>query len=157
MSTSDGGELPKLRPKPQERGNVGPGKRYADKADFDADVEAWKQEREAHRVLMKERKAALDQLRDRSGRQRDGEHETDSDRRVRQRQESAGALQEHADVEAARRQERRRKKQEAWVHDVGAFAAVFDGWAPRHWIHDTPMSIAEAAAKGMCGRSIGWG
>jgi hypothetical protein len=57
-------------------------------------VEAWKQEREAHRVLMKERKAARDQLRDRSGRQRDGEHETDSERRVRQRQECAGALQE---------------------------------------------------------------
>ena len=26
---------------------------------------------------------------------------------------------------------------------------MFDGWAPRHWIHDTPMSIADAAAKGM--------
>ena len=98
---------------------------------------------------MAERRRALDQLRDRSGRQRDGEAETDSQRRVRQRHEDEGGVQQHADVEAARRQARRRKKQEAWVRDVGAFAAVFEGWAPRHWTHDTPMSITEAAAKGM--------
>ena len=98
---------------------------------------------------MAERRRALDQLRDRSGRQRDGEAETDSQRRVRERHEDEGGVQQHADVEAARRQARRRKKQEAWVRDVGAFAAVFEGWAPRHWTHDTPMSITEAAAKGM--------
>lgn len=141
-------EPPKLRPKPQARGSIGAGKLYADKAAFDADVEAWEQERGQRKVLMAERRRALDRMRDRSGRQRDGEAETDSQRRVRQRHEDDGGVQ-HADVEAARRQARRRKKQEAWVREVGAFAAVFDGWAPRHWIHDTPMSIADAAAKGM--------
>jgi hypothetical protein len=142
-------EPPKLRPKPQARGSIGAGKRYADKAAFDADVEAWEHEREEHKALMAERKRALDRQRDRSGRKRDSEAETDCQRRVRQRHEADGALQQHADVEMARRQARRRKKQEAWAHDVGAFAAVFDGWAPCHWVHGTPMSIAEAAAKGM--------
>ena len=139
----------KLRPKPQARGSIGAGRWYSDKAAFDADVEAWEQEREEHKALMAERRRALDRMRDRSGRQRDGEAETDSQRRLRQRHVDEAGMQQHADAEAARRQARRRKKQEAWVRDVGAFAAVFDGWAPRHWDHDTPMSIADAAAKGM--------
>ena len=85
-------EPPKLRPKPQARGSIGAGKHYADKAAFEADIEALKQEREEHQARMAERRRALDQLRDRSGRQRDGEAETDSQRRVRERHEDEGGV-----------------------------------------------------------------
>jgi hypothetical protein len=144
---------PKLRGKPQQRGNIGAGKLYADEAAFLADVEAWKLERAERVALVKERERMQERLRernrDRSGRQRDAEHETDGERRVRQRRESAAQSAAHVDDEAARRQARRQKQQEAWVHDVGAFAAMFDGFLPRHWIHDTPMSISDAVAKGL--------
>lgn len=92
-------EPPKLRPKPQAKGNVGAGKQYADKQAFNADVEAWEQERKKHKVLMAERKKALDKIRDRSGRRRDGKDETDNERRVRQRAESSKQLASHADRE----------------------------------------------------------
>jgi hypothetical protein len=75
-------EPPKLRPKPQEQGNIGNGKLYADKAAFTADVEKWKQEPDSRKQLTKEREKALDKLRDRSERQRDP---SDSARRVKQR------------------------------------------------------------------------
>lgn len=108
-------EPPKLRPKPQAKGNVGAGKRYADKQAFDADIEAWEQERKDHKVLMAERKKARDKSRDRSGRQRDGEHETDSDRRVRQRAKSSEQLASHAERE---RQARRDQKLLFWQQEL---------------------------------------
>ena len=77
---------PKLRPKPQARGNIGAGKRYVDEADFRWDLRTWEIEREDRLQLVKQRERAQDQQRDRCKRQRDGEAETDSARRVRQRQ-----------------------------------------------------------------------
>lgn len=155
-------EPPKLRPKPQKRGNVGAGRRYADVAEFDADVAAWEQEREERRALMKERERALDRLRDRSGRQRDGEGETDGERRVRQRHETAGADERHAEQEAARRKAKRKEKQQAWAHDVAVFAGVFDGFAPQ--FQGRPISFADAHHRGIlprhplayCGFRKGW-
>ena len=88
--------LPKLRHKPQRKGNVGPGKIYGDLAAFEADLAAFEVERGVHKARMADRKKALDAKRDRSGRQRDGENETDSERRVRQRQEDATAVAAHA-------------------------------------------------------------
>ena len=66
-------EPPKLRSTPQRRGNIGPGKLYADEAAFVADLQAHEQERKERKALMKERERALDKLRDRSKRQRDGD------------------------------------------------------------------------------------
>ena len=118
MASASGDGVPPepftLRSKPQKRGNVGVGKRYSTAAEFDADVEVWERERDERRALMNERERALDRLRDRSGRQRDGEGETDGERRVRQRQETAGAAGQHAQREAARRKAKRKAKQEAW-------------------------------------------
>ena len=124
-------EPPALRPKPQRRSNVGTGKLYADEAAFVADVAAWELEREQRKQRMAERKAALDRLRDRSGRQRDGEDETDCERRVRVRRESPAAAAQHAQQQAARRGTSRLEQQQAWVHDVGVFAAVFRSAEPR--------------------------
>ena len=75
-------EPPTLRLKPQARGNIGAGKQYADRVAFDADVQAWEEERKDHKALMAERKKAKDRQRDRSERQR---NEDDSTRRVAQR------------------------------------------------------------------------
>ena len=55
-------EPPTLRLKPQARGNIGTGRLYADRLAFDADVEAWEQERKVHQKLMAERKATLDNV-----------------------------------------------------------------------------------------------
>jgi hypothetical protein len=83
---------PKLRRKPQAKGNVGEGKLYADKAEFDADVELWEQEQQVRQEQVKERERAQGQLRergrekrDRSSRQRQS---NDSARRVQQRREA---------------------------------------------------------------------
>ena len=75
-------EPPTLRLKPQARGNIGVGKQYADKVAFDADVQAWEEERKEHKALMAERKKVKDRQRDRSERQRG---DKDSARRVAQR------------------------------------------------------------------------
>ena len=72
---------PKLRKKPQRRGNIGVDKTYADEVAFKAAVEVWEQE---HKKRMKEWDREQDKLRDRSGRQRDGV-ETDGARRVRRK------------------------------------------------------------------------
>ena len=89
------GRPPKLT-KPQ-RGrrdcNIGTGRQYADEAAFQAALEGYNAEKIARDSLMKERErlqkqqrnARRDPGRDRSGRQRDGPDETDSERRVRQR------------------------------------------------------------------------
>lgn len=122
---------PKLRPKPQRKGNVGAGKLYADEAAFAADVATWEREWEERKVLVKERERWQDRQRDRSGRKRDGEHETDSERRVRQRQESQVAIQAHADHQAAQRRSSRLERQQAWAQDVAAFAAIFESDEPR--------------------------
>ena len=66
-------EPPTLRLKPQARGNIGAGKQYADRVAFDADVQAWEEERKDHKALMAERKKAKDRQRDRSERQRNDE------------------------------------------------------------------------------------
>ena len=147
-SSTDGARAdpPKLRHKPQKR-EIGAGKRYADQTEFDADVDEWELERVAHRARMKERERELDKLRDRSGRQRDGEGETDGERRVRLRQETAGAAEDHAEREAARRVAKRLAKQRARAHDVAAFAAVFDGFAPR--FKGNRLSFAEAQRIGI--------
>ena len=151
MASASGDGVPPepftLRSKPQKRGNVGVGKRYSTAAEFDADVEVWERERDERRALMNERERALDRLRDRSGRQRDGEGETDGERRVRQRQETAGAAGQHAQREAARRKAKRKAKQEAWAHDVAVFAGVFDGFAPRFL--GRPVSFADAHRRGV--------
>ena len=77
---------PKLRPKPQRKGNIGVGRLYADEAAFLADVEQWKQEQTARAEQVKERERAQERVRergrDRSERQRDAE---DNARRVKQR------------------------------------------------------------------------
>ena len=65
---------PKLRPKPQRKGNIGVGKLYADEAAFLADVEQHKQEQTARAEQVKERERAQERVRergrDRSERQR---------------------------------------------------------------------------------------
>eukprot|EP00966_Prymnesium_polylepis_P048098 1114181-Prymnesium_polylepis.1 len=71
---------PVLRRKPQSKGNVGAGKLYADQAAFQADVDAWILEQAEHKKKMAERKRDLDKQRDRSGRQRGNEQESDSER-----------------------------------------------------------------------------
>ena len=80
---------PKLRPKPQRRGNIGAGKRYADEDAFHWDLRSWEIERENRMELVKEREQAQERQRergrDRSERQRDGDGEADNERRVRQR------------------------------------------------------------------------
>ena len=98
---------PVLRRKPQSKGNVGAGKLYADHAAFQADVDAWNLEQAEHKKKMAERKRDLDKQRDRSGRQRGNEQETDSERVVRQRQENAAAADNHAQQQAAQRQKSR--------------------------------------------------
>jgi hypothetical protein len=80
---------PKLRLKPQRKGNIGEGKLYADEAAFLADVEQWEQEQQVRQEQVKERERAQERLRergrDRSGRQRDS---SDNARRVQQRREA---------------------------------------------------------------------
>ena len=49
---------PKLRTKPQRKGNVGEGKLYADEATFLADMVQWKQELQLRHEQMKERRRA---------------------------------------------------------------------------------------------------
>jgi hypothetical protein len=115
---------PVLRRKPQSKGNVGAGKLYADHAAFQADVDAWNLEQAEHKKKMAERKRDLDKQRDRSGRQRGNEQETDSERVVRQRQENAAAADNHAQQQAAQRQKSRLTQQQAWARDVGVFADV---------------------------------
>lgn len=79
---------PKLRPKPQRKGSIGVGRRYADEAAFLADVEQWKQEQKARAEQVKERERAQERVRDRgrdrSERQRERGDE-DNARRVTQR------------------------------------------------------------------------
>ena len=113
---------PVLRRKPQSKGNVGAGKLYANHAAFQADVDAWNLEQAEHRKKMAERKRDLDKQRDRSGRQRGNEEETDSERVVRQRQENAAAADNHAQQQAAQRrksrfreQQARFEQQQAWI------------------------------------------
>ena len=60
---------PKLRPTPQER-QIGPGKRYADRAAFDADMALFKQEQLVRKAQMAERERAQQKARDRSKRVR---------------------------------------------------------------------------------------
>lgn len=74
---------PKLRPKPQRR-DIGPGKRYCDVAAFDADHEAWEQERAARKEQVAEREKAKQKARDRSARSRTSEV-GDNERRVWQK------------------------------------------------------------------------
>ena len=125
---------PKLRPKPQERW-IGPGKAYADHAAFDADLAAYKEEKAERAIQVKKRERALDRRRDRSNRQRDQEHESDAQRRVRQRKESEAQSAAHIKREAERTAQKRRApllvQQEAWAADVAVFAAVFDADEPR--------------------------
>ena len=132
-------EPPKLRHKPQRRGNhgsnIGDGKLYADEAAFDADVKVWELEREEHKEKMKTWRALKDKLRDRSKRQRDSETETDSERRVRERREDEAQAAAHADRERARQAGRRQlprlEHQQAWAADVAIFAGVLKSAAPR--------------------------
>ena len=97
---------PRLRKEPQES-DVGEGNKYIDRAAFDADMQLWRQEKEAREATMKLRRRALErqreQQRDRSGRQRPAE---DNERRVKQRREkqAAGSGTDAAAVRAARDQ-----------------------------------------------------
>ena len=59
---------PKMRPKPQRRWGIGPGKRYADEAAFTADLEKWDDEHAERELLVKAYDRAMDQARDRSSR-----------------------------------------------------------------------------------------
>lgn len=91
-------EVPPLPPKlykPQRKGNIGAGKLYADDAAFQAAVEAYEHEKVKRAELVKERERAQQRLCDRSGRERDGEDETDSERRVRQRRDSPAQVAAH--------------------------------------------------------------
>ena len=58
---------PPMRKKPQQRW-VGAGKRYATRAEFDADLAKWNEEHDARKLLVKEWDAQQDRVRDRSGR-----------------------------------------------------------------------------------------
>lgn len=79
----------KLRSKPQRRSI---GSRYADEATFEADLAAWYAEHAARALQVKERRAAKDKQRERSGRKRGTNAESDSARRVRQRSEQRRGL-----------------------------------------------------------------
>ena len=59
---------PKIRPKPQRRWGIGPGKRYPDEAAFTADLDKWNSEHSERELLVKEYERAYHQARDRSGR-----------------------------------------------------------------------------------------
>jgi hypothetical protein len=109
---------------------VGAGKLYPSLAAFEADRDAWDQEHAEHKQKMAERKRMLDKQRDRSGRERGSEQETDSERVVRQRQENAAAATDHAQQQAAQRQKSRLTQQQAWARDVGVFADVCSCAAP---------------------------
>ena len=65
--------LPEKVYKPQQRGNIGPGKLYADEAAFRAAVDEYERQKAARKMLMAERekkqKQTREQHRDRSGRQ----------------------------------------------------------------------------------------
>ena len=122
---------PVLRRKPQSKGNIGDGKRYADWAAFKADQEAWKQEQSEHSERMAERKRTRDKQRDRSDRKRGTDQETDSERVVRQRQENAAAANSHAQQQATQRLKPRLAQQQAWARDVGVFADVFSSAEPQ--------------------------
>ena len=78
---------PKLRRKPQRKGNVGEGKLYADEAAFKADADKWDQEWRVRDEQVKERERVRQQIRergrDRSDRKRDP---NDNARRVKQKQ-----------------------------------------------------------------------
>ena len=65
--SSDVTKPPPMRAKPQVRW-VGPGKRYATRAHFDADMAKWEAEREARRELVAQWNKQRDRGRDRSGR-----------------------------------------------------------------------------------------
>ena len=102
---------PLLRSTPQRRA-VGRGKVYATMADFHADLIRWEDEKRQRAQLVKQRTKALDKLRDRSSRTRDTHiSETDSQRRVRERQESESAACAHADREFKRRAAKRKAAQ----------------------------------------------
>jgi len=73
---------PKLRRRPQ-RSSIGEGGECADDAAFDADDATWLAEWKRRQQQVRERERVPDQLRDRSGRQRGTEADTDSERRVR--------------------------------------------------------------------------
>ena len=95
---------PKLRPKPQRR-QIGAGKPYANEAEFQVDLNKYECEQEDRQKLVMERERAKERLReqtrDRSSRQRDSADNTDSQRRVRARQEQRVAEgQEKDELEA---------------------------------------------------------
>ena len=60
---------PKMRLKPQRRWGIGPGKRYPDEAAFTADLDKWNDEHSERELLVKEYERAMDQARDRRGRE----------------------------------------------------------------------------------------
>ena len=97
---------PKLRRQPKLC-DVGAGKTYADEASLLSDLAAWNVDAAERALLIKARRQAKERLReqrrDRSGRQRDSEQETDSQRRVRRRRSSSKQWYAHADREATRR------------------------------------------------------
>ena len=92
----------KLPPKPNER-DIGRRGLYADQAEFESALSAWRVryaercQQVALRRQAQERRR--DRRRDRRGRQRDGEHETDKQRRARQYREATAKMH----LESARR------------------------------------------------------
>ena len=77
---------PKLRPKPQRKGNIGVGRLYADEAAFLADVEQHKHEQNARAEQVKERERAQERVRERGRDRSDRQHGAeDGARRVKQR------------------------------------------------------------------------
>ena len=99
-------------PQRKAKGNIGVGKQYADEVAFQAAVDAARHAKKERAALVKERERVKEQIRergrDRSGRQRDAEHETDSERRVRQRSEDDAQAAAHADRERCAKQQQAR-------------------------------------------------
>ena len=95
--------LPAMRKKPQRRWGIGAGKRYADEAAFQADLDAWEEERTEHKALAAERRKTKErereQQRDRSGR----EHQSGA-----QRRKESTAEQRHAKQKSEQESERER-------------------------------------------------
>ena len=88
---------PPMRKKPQQRW-IGPGKRYATRAQFDADLAKWVEEHEARKLLVKKWDKQQDRLRDRvqqSGAQHRRQYgQTESERDLARRERERPAYHE---------------------------------------------------------------
>lgn len=120
--------LPPKVPKPQSRGNIGPGKLYKDQAAFELAIDTWKRQKEERAVLVRRREQAMKQARekrhDRSGR----EQQHLSGAAKRQKANTAVSASQNRERNRTHYYQRIRAAREKGCSDGDWFISGFNRW-----------------------------